>query len=64
MLMSGAATVDAVPPAQVARALGIVHGIGSLGQLISAYVVALIVSLGRDQLIHVLCWMLGRPGRF
>jgi sugar phosphate permease len=51
MLMSGAATVDAVPPAQVARALGIVNGIGSLGQLISAYVVALIVSrFGWDQL--------------
>jgi sugar phosphate permease len=51
MLMSGAATVDAVPPAQIARALGIVNGIGSLGQLISAYVVTLIVSrFGRDQL--------------
>lgn len=51
MLMSGAATVDAVPPDQVARALGVVNGIGSLGQLISAYVVAIIVSrFGWDQL--------------
>ena len=51
MLMSGAATVDAVSPQQVARALGIVNGIGSLGQLISAYVVAIIVSrFGWDQL--------------
>jgi OPA family sugar phosphate sensor protein UhpC-like MFS transporter len=51
MLMSGAATVDAVPPDQVARALGVVNGIGSLGQLISAYVVAVIVSrFGWDQL--------------
>jgi len=51
LLMSGAASVDAVNPGQAARALGIVNGIGSLGQLISAYAVASIVSwFGWDQL--------------
>ena len=51
LLMSGAATVDAVHPRHAARAAGIVNGIGSLGQLISAYVVAVIVSrFGWDQL--------------
>jgi sugar phosphate permease len=51
LLMSGAACVDAVPASQAARALGIVNGIGSLGQLISAYVVATVVSrFGWNQL--------------
>jgi sugar phosphate permease len=51
LLMSGAAVVDAVHPRHAARAAGIVNGIGSLGQLISAYVVAVIVSrFGWDQL--------------
>jgi sugar phosphate permease len=51
LLMSGAASVDAVSPSQAARALGIVNGVGSLGQLISAYVVASIVNwFGWDQL--------------
>jgi sugar phosphate permease len=51
LLMSGAASVDAVSPSHVARALGIVNGVGSLGQLISAYVVAAIVGrFGWDQL--------------
>jgi len=51
LLMSGAASVDAVSPNQAARALGIVNGIGSLGQLISAYVVAYIVNwFGWDHL--------------
>jgi sugar phosphate permease len=51
LLMSGAASVDAVSAGQAARALGIVNGIGSLGQLISAYAVASIVGwFGWDQL--------------
>lgn len=51
LLMSGPATVDASGPRHVARALGIVNGVGSLGQLVSAYVVAVIVSrFGWDQL--------------
>jgi sugar phosphate permease len=51
LLMSGPASVDAVGPRHAARAAGIVNGIGSLGQLISAYVVAMIVSrFGWDQL--------------
>jgi sugar phosphate permease len=50
-LMSGPATVDAVPARHAARAAGIVNGVGSLGQLISAYVVAVVVSrFGWDQL--------------
>jgi sugar phosphate permease len=49
--MSGPATLDSVHPSRAARAAGIVNGIGSLGQLISAYVVAVIVSrFGWDQL--------------
>jgi len=58
LLMSATASIDAVNPQQAARALGIVNGIGSLGQLISAYVVAVIVSrFGWDQLFtfFVLC---------
>jgi OPA family sugar phosphate sensor protein UhpC-like MFS transporter len=51
LLMSGPASVDAVPARHAARAAGIVNGVGSLGQLISAYVVAIIVSrYGWDQL--------------
>jgi len=51
LLMSGPASVDAVPPQHAARAAGIVNGVGSFGQLISAYVVAIIVSrFGWDQL--------------
>jgi sugar phosphate permease len=51
LLMSGPASVDAVRAEHAARAAGIVNGIGSLGQLISAYVVAIIVSrFGWDQL--------------
>jgi len=62
LLMSGAASVDAVCPSHAARALGIVNGVGSLGQLISAYVVATIVSrFGWDQLFtfFVLCAVAG-----
>jgi sugar phosphate permease len=58
LLMSGPAPIEAVSPASAARAVGIVNGIGSLGQLISAYVVAIIVSrFGWDQLFtfFVLC---------
>jgi sugar phosphate permease len=51
LLMSGPASIDAVSPRHAARAAGIVNGVGSLGQLISAYVVAVIVSrFGWDQL--------------
>jgi len=51
LLMAGPASVDAVGPSHAARAAGIVNGVGSLGQLISAYVVAVIVSrFGWDQL--------------
>lgn len=51
LLMSGAASVDAVSPSYAARAVGIVNGIGSLGQMISAYLVAGIVSrFGWNQL--------------
>src|SRR5215831_2371989 len=51
LLMSGPASVDAVPGEHAARAAGIVNGVGSLGQLISAYVVAVVVSrFGWDQL--------------
>jgi len=51
LLMAGPASIDAVHPRHAARAAGIVNGVGSLGQLISAYVVAIIVSrFGWDQL--------------
>ena len=51
LLMSGPASVDAVRAEHAARAAGIVNGIGSLGQLISAYVVAVVVSrFGWDHL--------------
>jgi sugar phosphate permease len=51
LLMSATASIDAVSPEQAARAAGVVNGIGSLGQLISAYVVAIVVSrFGWDQL--------------
>jgi OPA family sugar phosphate sensor protein UhpC-like MFS transporter len=51
LLMAGPASVDAVKSRHTARAAGIVNGVGSLGQLISAYVVAIIVSrFGWDQL--------------
>ncbi|SPE32467.1 hypothetical protein SBA3_1870007 [Candidatus Sulfopaludibacter sp. SbA3] len=50
-MMSGPASIDAVSPQHAARAAGIVNGVGSLGQLISAYVVAVIVTrFGWDQL--------------
>jgi OPA family sugar phosphate sensor protein UhpC-like MFS transporter len=51
LLMAGPASVDAVSARHTARAAGFVNGVGSLGQLISAYVVAIIVSrFGWDQL--------------
>lgn len=51
LLMSGPASIDAVPRQHAARAAGIVNGVGSFGQLISAYAVAMIVSrFGWDQL--------------
>jgi sugar phosphate permease len=51
LLMAGPAAIDAVDQRHTARAAGIVNGVGSLGQLISAYVVAVIVSrFGWDQL--------------
>jgi sugar phosphate permease len=55
LLMSGPASVDAVRPGHTARAAGIVNGVGSLGQLVSAYVVAIIVGrFGWDQLFTFL----------
>ena len=52
LLMSGPASVDAVRPGHTARDAGIV---GSLGQFVSAYVVAIIVSrFGWDQLFTFL----------
>ena len=51
LLMSGPASVDAMPAGHATRAAGIVNGVGSLGQLLSAYVVAVVVSrFGWDQL--------------
>jgi OPA family sugar phosphate sensor protein UhpC-like MFS transporter len=51
LLMAGPASIDAVCPSHAARAAGIVNGVGSLGQLVSAYVVAVIVTrYGWDQL--------------
>jgi sugar phosphate permease len=58
MPMSGPAAIEAVSRRNVARALGIVNGIGSLRQLVSAYVVAIVVSrFGWDELFtfFVLC---------
>jgi sugar phosphate permease len=58
LLMSGPAPLEAVSPVNAARAVGIVNGVGSLGQLVSAYVVAIVVSrFGWDQLFtfFVLC---------
>ncbi len=62
LLMSATASIDAVSAEQMARAAGIVNGVGSLGQVISAYVVAVIVSrFGWDQLFvfFVLCSLAG-----
>jgi sugar phosphate permease len=51
LLMAGPASIDAVSLRHTARAAGFVNGVGSLGQLISAYAVAIIVSrFGWDQL--------------
>jgi sugar phosphate permease len=51
LLMAGPASIDAVTARHAARAAGFVNGVGSLGQLISAYVVAVIVTrFGWDQL--------------
>src|SRR5262249_3358355 len=41
-LMVGAATQEAAQPGATARAAGFVDGIGSLGQVLSPYVVALV----------------------
>ena len=41
-LMAGIATQEAVPPEATARAAGFVNGIGSVGQVVSPYFVALI----------------------
>ena len=51
LLMAGSAVADAVPLGATGRAAGLVNGVGSLGQLISAYVVVTFVSwFGWDQL--------------
>lgn len=58
LLMSGTASIEAVSPDCAARAVGIVNGVGSLGQMISAYAVAGIVNrFGWDHLFtfFVIC---------
>lgn len=54
LLIAGSAVADAVPLMCVGRAAGLVNGIGSLGQLISAYVVVAFVNrFGWDQLFNL-----------
>ena len=51
LLIGGAAAMEAVPTQQMARAMGTVNCIGSMGQLVSSYVVAVFVQwLGWDKL--------------
>lgn len=51
LLMGGAAALESVPAAMAARATGTVNCIGSMGQLVSSYVVAVFVKfLGWDNL--------------
>jgi OPA family glycerol-3-phosphate transporter-like MFS transporter len=54
-LMAGSGTQEAVPPEAVARAAGFVNGVGSAGQVLSPYFVALISSrFGWDALFYSL----------
>ncbi|MCX6614225.1 MAG: MFS transporter [Acidobacteria bacterium] len=51
LLIGGAAAMEAVPTQLMARAMGTVNCIGSMGQLVSSYVVAVFVQwLGWDKL--------------
>lgn len=52
-LMSGAAAIDAGSPKAAGLAAGVINGVGSLGQMISGFIVAFIVStLGWDSLFY------------
>jgi len=54
-LMAGSGTQEAVPPEAVARAAGFVNGVGSIGQVLSPFFVALISShFGWDVLFFTL----------
>ncbi len=54
-LMAGSGTQEAVPPEAVARAAGFVNGVGSVGQVLSPYFVALISTrFGWDALFYSL----------
>ena len=52
-LMSGAAAIDAGSPKAAGLAAGVINGVGSLGQMVSGFVVAYITSkLGWDSLFY------------
>ncbi|MFH1718261.1 MAG: MFS transporter [Planctomycetota bacterium] len=52
-LMSGAAAIDAGSPKAAGLAAGIINGVGSLGQMVSGFIVAYIASrLGWDSLFY------------
>lgn len=54
-LMAGPATIEAVPPDAAARAAGFVNGVGSVGQVVSPYVVSTISThFGWDMLFVAL----------
>jgi len=52
-LMSGAAAIDAGSPKAAGLAAGVINGVGSLGQMVSGFIVAFIASkLGWDSLFY------------
>jgi sugar phosphate permease len=52
-LMSGAAAIDAGSPRAAGLAAGVINGVGSLGQMVSGFIVAFIASrLGWDSLFY------------
>ncbi|MBW7991775.1 MAG: MFS transporter [Planctomycetes bacterium] len=52
-LMSGAAAIDACSPKAAGLAAGVINGVGSLGQMVSGFIVAYIASkLGWDSLFY------------
>ncbi len=52
-LMSGAAAIDAGSPKAAGLAAGVINGVGSLGQMVSGFIVAYIArSLGWDSLFY------------
>jgi len=52
-LMSGAAAIDAGSPKAAGLAAGFINGVGSLGQMMSGFIVAYITSkLGWDSLFY------------